>query len=414
MTITEYMNNLTLESMSVANEMANDAMLYDFYSSYGNEENAIATESADLTFDDEDIASSYSEPATEAGFFKNIGSKFKSMLETIKGWFEKVASTIKGWITKFAERIKNRITAAKAKKQAQTLAGIDADEKATSEAMAKKQAEIEAKITNLEKQRASATGSAAQKINNEIEKLNTQKEELLSKVQATVDKFAIQRAQVYSQSITTGVNNAEKAFKIACDDQTALKNMMLKIVNTKLTPDSKTSALVQDKIQTNPETGEYMNTKATVAALKKVEGTSKMLSDLNSMTDRLDKVEADVKDGVAKANEAYEKFSESCPDSSTMTRALMKVKVRLPANDLVAKASFMADNCSKYAEDSGKLARLFGDEPAEGSTGADKRPEIAKVLSAYSKVASKLVSIANAYLNIAGKGEMAAAASEMA
>lgn len=412
MTISEYMGNLELESMTVANEMACDAMLCDFYSSYAEEETSVASESVDLAFDDDDDVN-YSEPATEAGFFKSLGTKFKSMLETIKGWFEKVANTIKGWITKFVERIKDKVAAAKAKKQAMTLAGIDADEKSASEAMAKKQKEIDDKIANLEKQRTTEKNSAKnQKINADIEKLKAQREELLTKVQATADKYAIERAKVYGQVVAAGLKQAESAFQIACKDQNTIKEIMLKIINTKVA-NGKTSDLVQDRIHANPVTGEYVD-RGTTAALKKVDGADKMRKDLETMLERLNKVEDDVKAGVAKANDAFADFMDSTPSHVTMVKALQITKIKLPSSELTAKASFMAKNCQEYADETAKLARLFGDAPAEGSNEKDKRPEIAKALSAYSSVASKLVTIANAYLQIANKGELAAVASELA
>lgn len=408
MTINEYMNELALESLAVANEMACDSMLCDFYSSYADDdESSIANESIDLAFDDEDDAfTSSTEPATEAGFFKSLGNKFKSMLETVKGWFEKVAAAIKSWISKFVDRIRTKIANAKSKKQAMKIAGIDAENKATEADLKSRKDALEKEIQNtIDAYQKETNATKKQQLNNKIAHLKDQMEKLGVAAQKFDETKAIPAAKVYAQQVADGINKAEKAFKIACTDQDAIEKILLKIVNTKVSPKNKKSALVEDKIYGD-------NDAAAASALKKVKGAEGMRRDLEKMNDDLDKVKQNVEAGASAVSEAFKKFEDQCPSTEIKIRVLQKVNVKVPSAELTAKASFMAKQCQTYADTTERLAKLFGDAPAEGSDEKDKRPEIAKALSVYSAVANKLINIANAYLGIANRGEIAVIATE--
>lgn len=408
MTISEYMNNLALESTLIANEMACDAMLCDFYSANDEEDASMAYESIDLAFDDDDVSGYGIEPATEAGFFKSLGGKFKNMLETIKSWFEKVANTIKGWITKFVDRIKTKVANAKTKRQEMKLAGIAADARFATEDIEKRGEELKNKLQRLSDQYSTETNaSKRQQINSDIVKIKNQLEALTSKTQGINDKAAIGAARIFAQRISEGITKAENAFKIACKDQSTIENILIKIANTKISPKNKNSDLVGDRIDDADDS-------KVVSALKKVKGAEGMLKDLEKMLDGLDKVSQNVTDGVSAANAAWEDFNQACEGEATKIKVMQSVKFKLPSAELVAKATFMAKECQMYADETNRLAKLFGDAPAEGSDEKDKRPAIAKALSAYSKVASELVQIANAYLKIANKGEVVVLASETA
>ena len=231
----------------------------------------------------------------------------------------------------------------------------------------------------------------------------------MEKLAVSAQKFdetkAIPAAKVYAQQVADGINKAEKAFKIACTDQDAIEKILLKIVNTKVSPKNKKSALVEDKIYGD-------NDAAAASALKKVKGAEGMRRDLEKMNDDLDKVKQNVEAGASAVSEAFKKFEDQCPSTEIKIRVLQKVNVKVPSAELTAKASVMAKQCQTYADTTGRLAKLFGDAPAEGSDEKDKRPEIAKALSVYTKVANKLIDIANAYLGIANRGEIAVIATE--
>lgn len=413
MTISEYMNNLTLESMAVANEMACDSMLCDLYAANYDEDASAAYESVDLAFDDEDVDGGYyAEPATEAGFFKSLGNKFKSMLETIKGWFEKVASTIKGWITKFIDRIKSKVQHAKEKNQAKKIAGIEADANASLDDSMKRGDELQKKLDRISEQMKNETNaSKRQQLNKEYLNIQRQLKETSEKATAVFDSRAISLGKVYAQNINEGIKKAENAFKIACKDQKTIEDMLLKIMNTKVSPKNKKSELVGERITYDTD-GNFVGSDKAVAALKKVKGAEGMRKDLEKMLDNLDTVSQNVNDGVTAANDAFAKFNEACDSEFTKMKVMQKVNFRLPSADLTAKAEYMAKECLTYAKETESLAKLFGDAPAEDSTEKDKRPEIAKTLSAYSKVASKLVEIANSYLKLANKSEVAVMATE--
>ena len=406
MTINEYMSNLTLESMTVANEMACDSMLVDFYATYADE-SSVANESFDLAFDDDDDDFGYSstEPATEAGFFKSLGAKFKGVIEKVKGWFEKVASTIKGWITKFTGFIKDKVAAVKAKRQAQKIAGIDADMKSATDSIAKKKQEISERITNLKTQEQNETNASKRtRIDAEIIKLNKQLEELDSKAGEVVDKAAIEKARIYARNISEGVKQADAKFKIACGYQVTVEKMMFRIMHTKIEKGNRDSALVKDKITYN-NSGDISDTSSAKTALTAIDIGSSMRNQLDKAMDELVNIESDVKAAVSKVDDAYTEFSNTVKTQSAMITALQTIKFTFPAADLVKQATDMEKVCKARADEAGNLAKLF--DPSTDANGQDNRPEIAKTLSVYSSVASKLVSIASSYLTMAGKGELA-------
>lgn len=405
MTISEYMNNLALESMAVANEMACDAMLCDLYAANYDEDTSAAYESIDLAFDDDDDGY-YAEPATEAGFFKSLGNKFKSVLETIKGWFEKMASTIRGWITKFTEHIKSKIENAKKKNQAKKIVRINADFDASKEAIDKRRKEINEKIAKLKEQYSTEKNSSkSQQINNEIAKLESQLESLKVKAQTVIDNKAISLGKVYAQNISNGLKQAETAFTVACKDQATIEKMFRTIINTKLSSKNKNSALVGDKISFDENGAFNGDASAATNALN----TDGMLKDLEKMQDDLIEVAHNVSEGASAATKAYGEFNDACGGSEdTKCMVISKVNCKLPSRQLTVKAESMAKECGVLKDKTESLAKLFGDAPAEGSTEKDKRPEIAKVLSVYSKVASQLISIAQSYLAISTKGEILA------
>lgn len=410
MTITEYMNELTLESMDVANEMACDSMLCDFYATYADE-SSVANESFDLAFDDDDdFGYSSTEPATEAGFFKSLGEKFKGVIEKVKGWFEKVANTIKGWITKFTGFIKDKVAAVKAKRQAQKIAGIDADMRSATDSIAKKKQEISDKIKNLESQERTETNASKRtRIDADIEKLNKQLRELDDKTDAVVDKAAIEKAKTYARNISEGVKQADSKFQTACRYQDTIEQMMFRIMHRRVDKNDTNSALVKDKILHN-NSGGISDASTAMTALKTVDINDTMRKQLDKAMDELNKIESDVKDAVSKVNDAYTAFSDTVKSQNAMVTALQTIKFTFPAADLIKKANNMRDVCQKHAEEAGNLAKIFGS--STDANGQDNRPEIAKTLSVYSNVAAKLVSVASSYLQMAGKSELAVIASE--
>lgn len=410
MTISEYMSNLALESLAVANEMASDAMLCDFYSSYADEETSIANESIDLAFDDEDdMYTSSTEPATEAGFFKTLGNKFKQVISNVKEWFIKIGKTIKEWITKFLDRIKTKITNIKERSQEKKIAGYAADKKFAEADYTKRKAEIDAKISNLEEKRKSAKNGAEEtRIDTEIEKLKKQLHSLETSKIKKVDNAMISAARVYAQAIAAGINQAEKAFKIACKHEDTIKDIMFKIVHTKISPKNKNSAIVDDRIH---EGSSNYSEDSARNALKKVSGTETMLKNLEKIIDGIEKIKSDVEDGNSKAKEAAENFADAAGSVTYQLQALASIKVKLPSQELIARATSMEKECDTLAKNAEALEKLFGGAPAEGEK--DKRPEIARVLAAYSKAANGLVSIAQAFLAIANKAESAVVASDI-
>lgn len=412
MTISEYMNDLTLESMAVANEMANDAMLCDFYTAFSDEEVNVASESVDLAFDDDDDLGTgidSTEPATEAGFFKSLGNKFKSVIETVKGWFEKVANAIKGWITKFVDRIKDKVAKEKNKKTAMAIAGAKADMEYSEAQFSKREAEIDENLATLRKQYADETnGTKKQQIKEKIANLEKQKAQLSIK-KASFDKTkAVPLAKIFAQRVADCVQQAEKSFKVACSDQDAIEKILLTIMTTKINPNSKNTDLVEDRLYDNGRLkGDY---KADRAVLSKVKGADKMVTDLDKMLEGLNKIASQLESSKSELDKAFDDFSEAAPDEKSRVSALKIVKVRIPSSELVAKATYMQDQCNKLAKKADGLKAVFGKEPDEGEK--DKRPAIAKAVSAYSTVAHKLVNIANQFLGIASKAESCVIAGE--
>ena len=406
MTINEYMNELALESTMVANEMACDSMICDFYSANSENEESVAYESVDLAFDDDDDVTYVSdEPATEAGFFKSLGEKFKNVIEKVKSWFEKVANTIKDWITKFTNHIKDKIAAAKSKRQRQAIAGIEADEKSSTEALAKEKKEINDKINNLKRQGQNETNASKRThIDAEIRKLEHQLAELDSKGDAIVDKAAIEKAKIYARNIAEGVKQADTNFKIACGYQDTIEEMMFRIMHKRTDKKDPNSALVKDKIIRN-NSGSISDTATASSALKSFDMNDSMRKQLDKAMDELNRVDDAVDEAVKKVDDAYTSFSSTVKTQSAMIAALQTIKFTFPSTELTARATAMAKECQKHADDATELSKLFG------NTIDNNSPEIARTLSAYSTVASKLVKIANSYLKMAGRGELAAIAS---
>lgn len=397
MTISEYMNDLALESMNVATEMACDAILCELYSD-SNSESDVAAESVDLIFDDEDAVSGYyEEPATEAGFLKNMGNKFKSVINSIKEWFQKIAATIGSWIKGFVESIARKIAESKAKRIAANKAKLEIDIESENDSYDTAKAKLDSRKDDYNKilNDPKATADKKAKAQAALTKLEDEYAKLNNKHDAKLSNLILQKCKFAADLIQDGINRANATFKNTEKVFDTIQDVLLKIEQTSVNKKSIIGDISKQVGNANAEDN-----------LKKVKNSvaEQMVTKLEGEIEKLDNYTSDMTKLAEGVNKAIAEFKTAAGDNSTCGKAIEKIGFKLTQDSVVADAKRIKDTCEKKAKDAENLSKLFGDAPTDGSK--DTRPVIAKALSTYSSAAKQIVAIAKDFLSIASKSEM--------
>lgn len=421
MTITEFMNDLELESASAAFEMTCESVMCDFYAEYAAADEAEdpATESLSLAFDDDDIGAVETEPATEAGILKTIGRKFKEMIGNIKEWFEKMAKAIKEWIVKFVERVKTKIARANKKREDRVLSDAENDAKFDKADITARRKAINDKITELEGEYNKADANKKQQIRARINKLEAERDGLADKENQADTKLIATKAAIFSKHIQQGIDTAEKAFNSATKYEAMLRDMMEKIMSTKSGKKNLVSDNVDKTVGSYPSTAGYdvsfnkasasNEEKAAARSALKKANVSGYGDRLDNALDALDDILANVDKGVKQADDSRGQLLaelKKLGNPDAVYRAIVSAKVGIPSSGITAKAERMQKTCLELKSKADALGKLFETDSKGNDVEESKRPEIAKVLSTYSKVANKLVQVASKFLTMGSMSEV--------
>lgn len=422
MTITEYMNDIALESVCVANEMACDAMLCAYYESTTDDEEAFANESSalNLAFDDEDTFTDI-EPATEkAGFFKSLGNKFKNVIETVKGWFEKIAKTIKEWITKFIGSVKDKIAAFHNRQSAKNKAGLQADIDTTESDINKKLAEFNKRKEELEKKLNDPKTENKDKIQTQLEELGKTIRAYEAKSKEKIDSLKLKYGKEVAVEMQRAMKIANGAFTVASNSEKTILKMLSDIMKTKQgsssTADTIGSKLgynaVNQSLTYNKDadasvSDDELKKDAQLLAKVKKGDAEKYLKQLEKITESVDKQQVELESAVESHAKAYSEFVEKIPSYETQVLILSKVGGAVPAKNITEAAERMEKECTALASSTQSLSNVVA--YATGNENA----AMAKVMSSYSNVASKIAKIATEYLKLGTKGQAAAVAASI-
>lgn len=395
MTISEYMNNLALESASVANEMACDAILCDLYSMNPNYESDVANESLDLAFDDEDDVTYYAEPATEAGFFKSLGDKFKNMVETVKQWFIKIGKTIAAWIKGFIDRIKSKITGLKNRHDAIKNAALDADIDSENTSYSEQVAKLNSKKAELNKiyTDPNTPGNKKSQVYAEMQKIDKKLADLKINSDKKIDNLVLRKCKIVGDKIANGIRTSNAIFNDTSKAFDTIETVLLKIEKA---PTGSNATVGDIKAVANNSTadtlkGANIKDHAMLSMFKKVEG---VVSDLTEKETKITNISSDIKKDM--------KELETTAGSATILRkAIEACGIKMNQDEIIKIAKAMQKTCEEKSKATEAIVKIF--DTANTFTG-DAQP-IAEVLRSYTDAAKKIVSIVKAFLEISTNAE---------
>lgn len=407
MTITEFMNDLEMESTEVATEMACTSFLCDIYSTeeiYPRD--TLAIENVSLTFDDDDDygTSSYQSPAIE-GFFGELKSKFSGVTSTVKAWFDKIAKAIKEWVAHLAQKFKDAVAHAKARQSAQTMAGARADIKSAEDDYARDKAYYQKQLDEARKQLADtdAKNSAAKSanLNNKIAQLEKKLRELEetrdSRKNAAIKTIAAQ----YSKDINTAFVKVKSAFDMAVANEEALFKSFGTFMNSSTGTQNDSPTLASIAGGGRAVDGDKL-TKDNLNNVNK-ERAQGLLDKMEKLAEKVNETQRDADEAVKKAEEAGKKLYENDKGelSAVMKQTILSnVQLSFGFDAMEKRARQMASDCDKLSATTTKLAQLFAKDE-NGNDIADKdKPTVAKLLSKYSAVASDISKIANNFMKM--------------
>ena len=384
MTINEFMTNLIEETDAMADDLACESIMYDFYASECEE--TVATESLNLTFDDME-EETVDTPAFEAAS-EGLGGKLKKAVKAVVSVFKNIGMAIDNFISK-----------------------IMAEKKNSEDALSKSDDIV---------QRKSADRANAEMQHDDG---NYSEDEYKEEVGKVDEKYAAEVTDICKRMVPA-VNMAYIKFVTAFNDIVKCEAKMLEIFNqcTKAKVKTSTGSHKIGDIADNPSVLQQ-NTPAKSADGKDVidvtpaeikgslekyrRAADELLKVVESKVAETEKIQDSF---VATRSKARALFSElkaptsgdpkKTPKSSKAAMRLRKSIARKMSkynlDDLRKTATEMRDRCNEFAaktEASGNALTNMGN-------GTDNLSVLGGIFSAYSKIAKAIADVAHKFINI--------------
>mgnify|MGYP004459984315 CR=1 FL=1 len=412
MTVSDFINEITLESAVVSNDFACEAAIFDLM--VDDDDYGYASESYDLAIDDDDLAYSYGGYGYASEEAKTFGQRFKDMLTSIGEWFKKIGRGIKQWITGIIDKIKNRSKGNATKRAiseigsaAGDLVTAEADAKANKESLERRGKELTERLTN------ETDPAKREKLQNEINRLRAAYKNADAGVDKAKFNLALKTGEQLAKELGAYLKEIKSSYKLAENSTRMIEKILMDIIKTPVKGAGKENenkgATLRDYAANRgqreeiDEDGKHYVTNLAVTkttasgALKKLQEDSGVF---DTMVKKLDKIGPDIDKAIEKCQASQNKIDDRAKTfnsilngfSSSMTSAKVRnmVKAPFPEKELIDGAQDIIDSCDEFAEMAGNLNSALGDTTkANAQTKA-----IAKGLSTYSNTAHKISTLA--------------------
>lgn len=425
MTVSDFINEITLESAVVSNEFACEAAIFDLMVD-DDDDYGYASESYDLAIDDDDLAYSYGGYGYASEEAKSFGQRFKDMLSNIGEWFKKIGRGIKQWITGIIDKIKNRAKGNMVKGTATAL-GTAAGDLVT--AGANDQAKYDAIENRIKEYRIrlnDETDPAKRtKLEAEIRRLENESKHAFDNTGKAAFNAAIKAGEQLSKYLTAYLRDITSSYNLAKRNTQFIEKLLMEIIKTPVKgmkknlddgarladyargPHSRSYTTYDNDPNPDNPKKYYSNLAVSDATAKSALKTlqdnkdpngdsvfDKMLKQLDKVGPEIDKAiehcasQQAVIDGVATI---FNKAMNQIASPVNSARVRNQVKAPFPEKELIDGAQDIIDSCDEFAKMADNLRGALG--PDTGN--ADKKTKaISKALTAYSNTAHKISTLA--------------------